>query len=75
MRFVSRFRGTGRTGSIRPMIAIALVPVLAVSSAIALGLFVLAEPVGRLVADAMTEAQVASYLRLSRRSSRSAPCT
>ena len=65
VRFVSRFRGTGRTGSIRPMIAIALVPVLAVSSAIALGLFVLAEPVGRLVADAdHGGAQVASYLRL-----------
>jgi len=64
VRFVSRFRGMGRIGSIRPMIAIALVPVLAVSSTIALGLFVLAEPVGRLVADAITEDQVASYLRL-----------
>jgi O-antigen/teichoic acid export membrane protein len=64
VRFVSRFRGTGRTGSIRPMIAIALVPVLAVSSAIALVLFVLADPVARLVADSTTESQVASYLRL-----------
>ena len=64
VRFVSRFRAVGRTSSIRPMIVIALVPVLVVGSAVAIGLFVMAAPLARLVADATTEDQLASYLRL-----------
>jgi O-antigen/teichoic acid export membrane protein len=64
VRFVSRFRGRGFTGSIRPMILIALAPVLAVATTTALAMFFLADPIGRMVADAQTQDQVASYLRL-----------
>jgi O-antigen/teichoic acid export membrane protein len=64
VRFVSRFRGRGFTGSIRPMILIATAPVLAVAAAIATALFVFADPVAKVVADASTQDQVASYIRL-----------
>jgi O-antigen/teichoic acid export membrane protein len=64
VRFVSRFRGRGFTGSIRPMILIALAPVLAVSATIATALLVFAHPVANLVSDAETQDQVATYLRL-----------
>ena len=65
VRFVSRYRGSTASPALRPMIAIALVPVLAVAGAHrASALFVVADPLGRLIGDAATEDQVATYLRL-----------
>ena len=49
---------------VRPMLVVALVPVAVAATAVAARLLVVAGPLGRLIGDAATEDQIATYLRL-----------
>lgn len=64
VRFTSRFAARNRHGEVRTLYRITLLPVLAVSGAAGLAMFLLAEPLGGLLSSGATEAELVSYLRV-----------
>jgi O-antigen/teichoic acid export membrane protein len=64
VRTVSRFLATGRVADVRPLLRIALVPVLAVSSLMAVAVLVWADPLSRLLLHGASADSGALYMRV-----------
>jgi O-antigen/teichoic acid export membrane protein len=64
VRFTSRFITRGRTGEIRKLYAVALVPVAVLSSLAGLAVFLLADPLGDLLTSGHSHDTLTEYLRV-----------
>lgn len=64
VRFISRFRARGRHSEVRTLYRIALGPVLVISGTAGLAVFLLAGPLGRLLADEGSAGDLTRYLQV-----------